>query len=126
MINEKLIEHFRLRYYQIEAIGGIFRDWAEGIQAALVSLPTGTGKTRVFTAVSTLAWKPGERLMVIAHTEELVDQPKGVFESLFSPVHPEAKLGIVRAEHRDYSADVIFSTVQTLYQNGYELSLIHI
>lgn len=61
----------QLRDYQTEAISAVRRELAEKPSTLLV-LPTGCGKTVVF---STLAaeW-PSPRVLIVAHTEELVNQ----------------------------------------------------
>jgi len=113
------ISNFSLWPHQKTAIENTLADWAGDCPDALVSIPTGLGKTIFFTHLSSLIWQPGKRILVIAHTEELVDQPRQVFEEFFLPQHPKARLGTVRAEQREYDADVIFATIQTLSQDGY-------
>ncbi len=108
------------RYYQEEAAASVLHDWATDCPDALVVLPTGTGKTFMFTMIAGLVYKPGMRFIVLAHREELVDQPYRTFKKLFVPKHPKVKLGVVRAQKRDYDADVIFCTIQTLSQAGYK------
>ena len=120
-----MIGNFSLWPHQETAIENTLVDWASDCPDALVSIPTGCGKTIFFTHLSSLIWQLGKRILVIAHTEELVDQPRGVFEQHFLPQHPKAKLGTVRAEQRDYDADILFATIQTLSQDGY-LSLMKV
>ena len=40
-----------LRPYQIEAVNAVFQRWDDGDVATLVSLPTGTGKSVIFSEV---------------------------------------------------------------------------
>ncbi len=40
-----------LRPYQEEAVANVFAEWESGSAATLVSLPTGTGKSVVFSEV---------------------------------------------------------------------------
>ena len=114
------ISSFHLWPHQVDGIDNTFEDWASDCPDALVCYPTGCGKTRFFCAVAALVWEPGKRILVLAHTEELVDQPRAVFEQFFCPQHPDAHLGTVRAQQREYKADIIFATVQTLSQDGYK------
>jgi superfamily II DNA or RNA helicase len=62
------------RYYQREAQQAILGEWEKGIQKTLLVLPTGTGKTIVFSKVIEHEVRAGERCLVIAHRGELLDQ----------------------------------------------------
>jgi superfamily II DNA or RNA helicase len=50
------------------------RVWDEGVRAALIVMPTGTGKTRVIGTLARRELELGGRTLVIAHREELLDQ----------------------------------------------------
>lgn len=63
-----------LRPYQNEARRAILDQWAAGTRATLMVLPTGTGKTVVFSAVIRDAVAAGGRCLVLAHREELLQQ----------------------------------------------------
>lgn len=63
-----------LRPYQIEAGEAIFRQWNEGTLRTLLILPTGTGKTIVFASVIRKMIEAGNRCLVLAHREELLNQ----------------------------------------------------
>lgn len=63
-----------LRPYQIEAKEAIFAEWAKGILKTLLVLPTGTGKTIVFSGVTADCVRNGERVLILAHRGELLDQ----------------------------------------------------
>lgn len=63
-----------LRKYQREANDAIFEQWDNGIQKTLLVLPTGCGKTVVFAKVAEKLVKRGERVLVLAHRGELLDQ----------------------------------------------------
>lgn len=39
---------FKLRPYQLDAISTVINEWKEGVNAQMVMLPTGCGKTVVF------------------------------------------------------------------------------
>lgn len=41
----------RLRPYQVDAVAGVFSEWEGGTRATLVCLPTGCGKSVVFSEV---------------------------------------------------------------------------
>ena len=63
-----------LRPYQQEAKDAIFREWDQGHSKTLLVLPTGTGKTIVFSAVAEECVRAGSRVLILAHRGELLDQ----------------------------------------------------
>lgn len=63
-----------LRPYQEEAKQAIFDEWAKGNGKTLLVLPTGTGKTIVFAKVTEECVRQGERVLILAHRGELLDQ----------------------------------------------------
>ena len=63
-----------LRPYQQEAKDAIFREWDQGHSKTLLVLPTGTGKTIVFSAVTEECVRTGSRVLILAHRGELLDQ----------------------------------------------------
>lgn len=63
-----------LRKYQQEARSAIQDEWDKGVQRTLLVLPTGCGKTIVFSKVIEDRVRLGERVLVLAHRGELLDQ----------------------------------------------------
>src|SRR5699024_4535129 len=63
-----------LRKYQQEARESIQDEWASGVKNTLLVLPTGCGKTIVFSKVIEDRVKLGERVLVLAHRGELLEQ----------------------------------------------------
>lgn len=63
-----------LRPYQIEAKNAIQQQWASGVLKTLLVLPTGTGKTIVFSKLTEDCVRDGERVLILAHRGELLDQ----------------------------------------------------
>ena len=64
----------KLRDYQEEARAAIKTEWDKGIKKTLLVLPTGCGKTIVFSKVIEDRVKLGERVLILAHRSELLDQ----------------------------------------------------
>lgn len=64
----------QLRPYQQEAKQAIFAEWDKGIRKTLLVLPTGTGKTIVFSKLIEDCVRDGERVLVLAHRGELLNQ----------------------------------------------------
>lgn len=63
-----------LRPYQEEAKNAIFEQWKNGARRTLLVLPTGCGKTIVFAKVTEDCVRHGNRVLVLAHRGELLDQ----------------------------------------------------
>ena len=64
----------KLRPYQNEAVSAIFNQWNNGFKNTLLVLPTGTGKTVVFSKVVEEEVKDGSKALILAHRGELLDQ----------------------------------------------------
>jgi ATP-dependent helicase IRC3 len=96
-----------LRPYQEEAIEAINHAEMGGIDRPLVALPTGTGKTVIFSHL--IDQRPG-RALVLAHRDELIRQ---AVDKLLM-VNPDFDIGIVKAEENEVSAPVVVASVQTL------------
>lgn len=112
----------KLRSYQREAIDAVFAAWASGMQRPAIVLPTGAGKTVVFASliarfrrdvaaagVCTKA-TTGQRVIVLAHRDELVDQAIAKIRA----IAPDLNVGKVKAGDDDIEADVMVCSVQTL------------
>ena len=63
-----------LRPYQQEAKEAIQAEWEKGNKKTLLVLPTGTGKTIVFTKLAEDCVRNGERVLILAPRGELLDQ----------------------------------------------------
>ena len=108
----------QLRPYQQEAVDAIFREFAEH-QSTLLVLPTGTGKTVVFSTVAHV-WETG-RVVIMAHREELIRQAAEKVHAITGdPV--DIEMGEYRApEGPDWlvpKAKVLVTSVQTMSRPG--------
>ena len=63
-----------LRPYQTQAKLAVQKEWDEGNKKTLLVLPTGTGKTIVFASIAEDCVRNGERVLILAHRGELLDQ----------------------------------------------------
>lgn len=110
----------KLRGYQTDAIDAAFKAWADGMVRPAIVLPTGAGKTVVFSSLIKRfrEWRPaltdgdeiGKRVIVLVHRDELADQAMAKIHA----VAPHLTVGKVKAETRQTNADVMVCSVQTL------------
>ncbi len=63
-----------LRDYQIAAMDAIQNEWQKGNKRTLLVLPTGCGKTIVFSKVAENRVRNGDRVLILAHRGELLEQ----------------------------------------------------
>lgn len=101
-----------LRRYQQEAVDAAFDGWARGLLRVAETLPTGDGKTTIFTAVIErwLADNPGRRALVVAHRKELIEQAAARVRQNM----PGTPVGVVMAERNQTLAPVLVGSIQTL------------
>jgi superfamily II DNA or RNA helicase len=101
-----------LRDYQRKAIQEIHSKWDAGVTRPAVVLPTGAGKTVVFVHLAErfLKLNPGKRVLVLAHTDELVQQAARKMHE----VAPHRTIGIVKAAQNEVHAEVVVASVQSL------------
>jgi len=95
-----------LRPYQTQLIDQIRLQYQLGHRSVLAVLPTGGGKTVCFSHIAQAAAKKGNRVCILVHRAELLDQA-----SRSMPIHH----GIIAANRSmDLSAAVQIASVQTL------------
>lgn len=103
----------RLRDYQTDAIQSVWDAHRGGMQRPAVVLPTGAGKTVIFSAMAQ-EWAAGPhgtgRSMVLVHRDELADQALAKLRN----AAPHLRVGKVKAQDNDVDADVVVASVQTL------------
>ena len=63
-----------LRPYQQESFQAVLDNWETGTKRQLLVLPTGCGKTIVFSAIAAEQVRQGRRVLILAHRGELLDQ----------------------------------------------------
>lgn len=104
-----------LRPYQKECIDAVESFWADNpAQNAGVSLPTGAGKTVIMSAMAKRAVDRGERVVIIVHRHELVEQTVAKLQA----ADPMLFVGVVKANRNEVMADVIVASLQTLARPG--------
>lgn len=73
-------EVLELRPYQQESREAVKKEWREGNKKTLLVLPTGTGKTIVFSKIIEDVTRDGDRTLVLAHRGELLEQASDKLE----------------------------------------------
>ena len=107
VLTQEKIE-IQLRDYQQECLDEILAGAARGVKRMLVALPTGTGKTVIFSQLPRVL--PG-KMLVIAHREELLDQAAEKIEW----GNPKLTVDIEQANrHASPLAQVVVASIQTL------------
>lgn len=115
----------KLRDYQREAITEINRRRVEdGHTRIPLVLATGLGKTVIFTTFvdEWLAVNPGRRALIIAHTDELIEQAAAKMRA----VAPGRRVGIVKANQNEVLAEIVVSSRQTLASKARRDQLRHV
>lgn len=113
--------HIRLRDYQRQAIDDIFSRRRSGARRVPIVLATGLGKTQIFTSFvdEWLTQNPGQRALIIAHTNELIEQAAARMRL----VAPDRRVGIVKGAQNNAMAEIVVSSRQTLASEKRRLQL---
>ena len=113
-----------LRPYQSECLEAIESKFKEGINRQLVVLPTGSGKTIIF---SELLKRKNLKTLVIAHRIELLEQA----EAKINAAAPDMETGIFCGDRRCHQSQVTIASIQSaqnhlglLKSENYELIII--
>lgn len=65
---------YKMRPYQSSAIDSINEGWTDEIKRQLACMATGCGKTVLFSALAADEVARGGKVLILAHTDELIDQ----------------------------------------------------
>lgn len=136
-----------LRPYQTEAKHAVLSQWDEGNRKTLLVLPTGTGKTVVFSSIAQEQVKKSHRVLILAHRMELLTQAadklkaasgldaaleKGTSHSLgsFLPVTVGSVQSLAQEKRlamfpQDYFQDIIVDEAHHCLSDSYQRVLDH-
>jgi len=107
----------QLRPYQIEGIKKIFEAWDPqrlNLMNVLFQMPTGTGKTTVFSEIVRKAQIKKKKVLIVVHRTELVEQIADRLTQF------EVNVGIITANIKPFlNHDVQVATIQTLSRRDY-------
>ena len=105
------MEPVTLRSYQHAAIDAVLAARRQGVRRMLVCLPTGAGKTVIFSELARLARK---QVLVLAHREELLAQAKAKLEIAMDGSHV---VSIERGSERAAAdAKVLVCSIRSLHE----------
>ena len=97
-----------LRPYQVDAVASIRAAFSSGKRAPVYQLPTGGGKTIVFSYIAREAAKRGTRVLILVHRRELLLQGSRALQEVGLP-H-----GLIAPTLPPTDAQVRIASVQTL------------
>lgn len=137
----------QLRPYQAQAKDAVLSEWNKGYRKTLLVLPTGTGKTVVFSKVVENQVSQGGRALILAHRGELLTQAadklraacgmecaleKAEFTSLGSPlritvgsVQSLAQPKRLERFPHDYFTDIVVDEAHHCLSDSYQRVLDH-
>lgn len=100
-----------LRPYQRDAVAAVIAARREGLRRLLVCLPTGAGKTVIFSQLACLAKKS---VLVLAHREELLAQAR---EKIERAIEGSARVAVEQGQKRaPAEARVLVCSIRSLHQ----------
>ena len=99
----------QLRDYQLNILQQIFDNWFAGHSSVAVQLPTGAGKTIIFTAVANEFVAQSQPVLVIAHRTELITQAASKLEGV-----TKLKVGTIKSGYKpDPDCLIQVASIQT-------------
>jgi superfamily II DNA or RNA helicase len=98
----------QLRPYQLQAIDDVRQALVDGARSVLLQLPTGAGKTVIFSQITAACRDKGHRALILVHRRELIDQASRKLLALDVP-H-----GFIAAGYPTSNQAVQIASVQTL------------
>lgn len=113
---------FALRQYQRESIDAIYKHFEAWSSNPLIVIPTGGGKAPVlatFIREALESW-PDTRILQLVHVKELVSQN---YETM-QEVMPHCDISVAStslSKNKDFSGQVIFASIQSVYRNGFDM-----
>lgn len=106
----------QLREYQQELIQNIVESWGNGNRCVLAQLPTGAGKTVIFSNIADEFVKREMRVLIIAHREELILQAIDKLADFTN-----ATCGIIKSGYPiDYECLIQVASIQTLVRRKHK------
>ena len=98
-----------LRPYQHQGIEAIFNEWRNDRRSVLFQMPTGTGKTVLFSEIVKKGHDQNRRILIVVHRKELIEQIELKLHN------KQVEVGVILAGRQsDYEKNVQVASIQTL------------
>jgi len=87
----------KLRHYQSESLNLIRKAFTQGLKSLILCVPTGGGKTVIFTTLTSLSIAKGKKVMIICDRKELIGQAEynlnrlGLYPTIIAPGYKQIK-----------------------------------
>lgn len=108
-----------LRPYQVEAADAVEQQWGEGYERTSVVMATGSGKSSVIAELARRAIRRGQRVVALAHRDELLNQMRDSLAVVAPELEPG---GIVKAEVHEPDKAFVCASFQTLAASPQKLA----
>lgn len=107
----EIVMSIALRPYQLECLEAIASNRAVGIGRQVIHLPTAAGKTIIFASLiaQTIEANPAGRVLVLAFSCDLLGQAMDKLHM----IAPGLDVGIVDADHKEFTRQIVISSVQS-------------
>jgi len=120
LVRAEDVRALSVRDYQEESARALAALPSQGRDRGLVVLPTGTGKTVMFSEFAGRFAKdfPDSNILVVTHREEIIDQNAKWLKRVFG----EENVGIFQGDRRQMDRHVTVASIQSLLLSGADLS----
>jgi len=105
---------FKLRDYQQQAVDATIRHFRKSNDAAVIVLPTGAGKSLVIAELARLA---RQRILVLTHVKELVEQNHDKYQQLGASQKKQAGIFSAGLKQKNSQHQVTFASIQSAARN---------
>jgi len=100
--------------FQRDAVEAVFRDWALGLRALLISLPTGAGKTLVGAEVARRVYaRKSDPILVLVPSDEILRQTVEEINLAWEGI----SIGVIQQERREFDQPLVVASVATLVRH---------
>jgi superfamily II DNA or RNA helicase len=107
-----------LRDYQVLLVNQIYHFWASGKKRIIAQLPTGSGKTLIFSQIASEFAVRGEKVLILAHRAELIEQAVKKISNITN-----LDIGVIKSGVKpNYSAPIQVASVMSLKSRAENLS----
>lgn len=100
----------QLRDYQQDLLTRVYQEYRQGHRRVMAQLPTGGGKSKLFTKVCQDGYQNNRRVLVLAHREELVKQAANHIADAI-----ESEVGVIKSGiEPNYQLSIQVASVQSI------------